>query len=345
MARSILMIGVVAAILANATQALGLVFQRKAECSQLSKAVLAGAEGSSGWEVYRNRRWQVGLVLFLVANLLGSVIQIATLPLIVLAPLQASGLVFNSFFSHLLLKEPFPMVPTVLVCIGGTIMAFMACTFINTPLTHTYEELCELATAPGFVRYFIWTNVVAMGSLVSSFVVNRRRVKGLLLVFTSGTWSAHALLIAKCLADVIATEWSVSLHTVLLFFGLVTLSLTQLFLLNRGLSHLSTSILYPFVFSIYNLVTVLNSTMFYHDSLVPHTAQFLYPGLFFGFVVLSLGVFSISVALQRFEDALVHGMKSNSPNAAALSYGSINHGRPLSDEFTEETNTYTSLSV
>lgn len=360
----VVLLGVVAAIVANALQALGLVFQRKAECIEMFHynnsellslhSVLKVPPRSI---VYRNKRWQLGFSLFLLANLFGCVIQIATLPLIVLAPLQASGLVFNSLFSHMLLREPFPLIPTGFVCAGGTIMASMSCMFINTPLTHTFEELCELAQSEKFIRYFVGTNALAIMSIVVGVFGVGKRVKGFSLVFASGIWSAHALLIAKCVSNVIVTEWSISLHMVLLVLVLVTFSLTQLYLLNAGLSHLSTSILYPFVFSIYNLTTILNSTMFYHDSLVPHTAEILYTGLVFGFIVLTIGVVRISASIYYFEESLVHDSKflseldgSHSPSsstssAAVLSYGSLNNGRPLSQEFVQESNTYTSLTV
>lgn len=340
----LILVGVGAAIVANATQALGLVFQRKAECIELSMSRMREGCGKRR-DIYWNKMWQIGFMLFLLANLLGATIQIATLPLIVLAPLQASGLVFNSLFSHVLLDEPFPFIPTFLVCSGGTIMASMACMFINTPVSHSYAELVELARDQRFLIYFVASNGFGIILVLTSVLVRKGKIKGLLLLFTSGMWSAHALLIAKCLSDVITEEWSFSYHTVFLFSALVSFALTQLFLLNRALSHLSTAILYPFVFSVYNMCTVLNSTMFYHDSLVPHTAQFLYPGLLFGFLVLSLGVVSVSMALQQAEESFVHDLKPMSSNSVALSYGSINHGRPLSDEFTAQTNTYTSLSV
>ncbi|CDO94746.1 unnamed protein product [Kluyveromyces dobzhanskii CBS 2104] len=359
----VVLVGVVAAIVANALQALGLVFQRKAECIEMfhynssELGLHMQLKVPPRPIVYRNKTWQLGFLLFLLANLFGCVIQIATLPLIVLAPLQASGLVFNSLFSHIILREPFPFVATVFVCAGGTIMASMSCTYINTPLTHTFEELCELAQDERFVRYFVGSNALAVLLIVVGVCAVCKRVKGFSLVFASGIWSAHALLIAKCVSNVIVTEWSISVHIVVLLVILITFSLTQLYLLNAGLAHLSTSILYPFVFSIYNLTTILNSTMFYHDSLVPHTAQFLYTGLTFGFIVLTIGVVRISASIYYFEESLIHDPKlfsefesSHSPSsstssAALLSYGSLNNGRPLSEEFTQESNTYTSLAV
>jgi hypothetical protein len=38
---------------------------------------------------YRRRRWQLGMLMFLVSNIVGSTIQITTLPLPVLSTLQA----------------------------------------------------------------------------------------------------------------------------------------------------------------------------------------------------------------------------------------------------------------
>ena len=50
---------------------------------------------------------QLGMLMFIVANVVGSTIQITTLPLPVLSTLQASGLVFNSICASIILNEPF----------------------------------------------------------------------------------------------------------------------------------------------------------------------------------------------------------------------------------------------
>jgi magnesium transporter len=42
----------------------------------------------------------LGMLMFVVSNLVGSTIQITTLPLPVLSTLQASGLVFNTAFAR-----------------------------------------------------------------------------------------------------------------------------------------------------------------------------------------------------------------------------------------------------
>lgn len=98
------------------------------------------------------------MLLFIVSNILGSSIQITTLPLVILSPLQASGLVFNSICATLILAEPFTrhsLVGTVLVCVGaGLIAAFGA---LKEP-AHTLDGLLDLL---GRKPFLLWVGAQA----------------------------------------------------------------------------------------------------------------------------------------------------------------------------------------
>ncbi len=48
--------------------------------------------------------------------------------------------------------------------------------------------------------------------------------------------------------------------------GLLALALTQLYYLHRGLKLVSTSILYPFVFCIYNIIAILDGLIYFRQT-------------------------------------------------------------------------------
>lgn len=93
------------------------------------------------------------MLLFIISNILGSSIQITTLPLVILSPLQASGLVFNSICATLILAEPFTkhsLVGTVLVCIGAALIAAFGA--LDEP-AHSLDELLHLLQRTPFLLW------------------------------------------------------------------------------------------------------------------------------------------------------------------------------------------------
>ncbi|SCV03735.1 LANO_0G05930g1_1 [Lachancea nothofagi CBS 11611] len=275
-ASTIIVIGVIVGILSSATQSLGLTLQRKASVTHLAH------EDCTNKSLYRSSTWQLGLALFLLSNIVGSTVQIATLPLIVLAPLQSCGLLFNSLAAHYLLKERSSWrtpLATLSIVLGGMVIGVVGVTSSNShSITHSLPELWKLAHEPLFLRWFTSTNILVVLLLVCTWY-NRRSLptvlKGIIYGCCSGTWSAHSLLMAKSVSDIVTHAL---IHTTgdlknlkfwILVSIFVSLSLTQLFLLNTGLRHLSTSILYPLVFCIYNLVNIFNGIVFFHDENAP----------------------------------------------------------------------------
>ncbi|SCU87748.1 LADA_0E05930g1_1 [Lachancea dasiensis] len=277
-ASTIITIGVIIGIVSSATQSLGLTLQRKASVNHGSQPTSAQEHTSSQPSLYRNRTWQLGLALFLLSNIVGSTVQIATLPLIVLAPLQSCGLLFNSIAAHYMLKERSSWrtpLATLLIVIGGMTIGVVGVTSTNShSITHSLPQLSQLAYGPMFLRWFITTNVSVLLVLALTWSYSHRIptfAKGVIYGCCSGTWSAHSLLMAKSVSDIVThalLHTSTDLATAkfwILVCIFVSLSLTQLFLLNTGLRHLSTSILYPLVFCIYNLINIFNGIVFFHD--------------------------------------------------------------------------------
>ncbi|RAL59161.1 hypothetical protein DID88_006717 [Monilinia fructigena] len=132
-------IGILVGLISTSVQSLGLTLQRKSH-------ILEDEKGAHHVRrpPYRRRRWQLGMGMFIISNLVGSTIQITTLPLPVLSTLQASGLVFNSICATLILGEPFTrwsLGGTLLVSTGAILIAIFGA--IPEP-AHTLDQLLLL---------------------------------------------------------------------------------------------------------------------------------------------------------------------------------------------------------
>lgn len=104
----------------------------------------------------------------------------------------------------------------------------------------------------------------------------------------SGILSAHSLLVAKTAVELLVrtivdrinqfNRW----QSWIILIGLIALALSQLYYLHCGLKLCSTSILYPLVFCIYNIVAILDGLLYFrqtsklsvlHALLVSYTLQ------------------------------------------------------------------------
>jgi drug/metabolite transporter (DMT)-like permease len=56
---------------------------------------------------FRRPLWLAGFSSYLIANIIGSIFTIGYLPIVILAPIGAMGLVFNAIFAKLVLGDPF----------------------------------------------------------------------------------------------------------------------------------------------------------------------------------------------------------------------------------------------
>lgn len=250
--------------------------------------------------------------MFVVSNILGSSIQISTLPLPVLSTLQAAGLVFNSICATLILGEPFTRWSfwgTALVTSGAALIAIFGA--IPSP-AHSLRELLDLLAGRGFI---IWMSlqivlVVAIATVVDAINyltkwtkdIRFRLVRGLTYGCISGILSAHSLLFAKSAVELIIRTIAdgdnqfVHWQSWMLVLALVILALTQLYYLHRGLKLVSTSVLYPLVFCIYNIIAILDGLIYFQQTsfITP-----LHGGLIaLGTVVLLSGVLALSWRLS-----------------------------------------------
>lgn len=260
--------------------------------------------------------------MFVSSNLIGSTIQITTLPLPVLSTLQASGLVFNTAFATILLHEPFTRfsaVGTVLTCVGAALIATFGA--IGEP-AHNLQQLIDLLKERSFILWISGTMLLTVITiLVAHFLKvysshkhiirhwidklerprsassmttspeGRRRAftvqlpipmqsrllrlrvfRGLAYAMISGILSAHSLLMAKSAMELVVrtlvdhrNQFN-RFESWLILVALLFFALSQLYYLHLGLRLCSTSILYPFVFCIYNIIAILDGLIYFQQA-------------------------------------------------------------------------------
>lgn len=292
------------------------------------------------------------MLMFISSNLIGSTIQITTLPLPVLSTLQASGLVFNTAFATILLKEPFTRysaIGTVLTCVGaGLIAGFGA---IGEP-AHNLQQLVDLLKERAFILWMSGTLLLAAITIVTahflkvysshkhivrnwfdklerprsassagspegprraftvmlpkpmqSRLLRLRVFRGLAYALISGILSAHSLLMAKSAVELIVRTFVDHKNQFnryeswLILLALLFFSLSQLYYLQIGLRLCSTSILYPFVFCVYNIIAILDGLIYFKQASL---LTALDAGLVaLGTVILLTGVLSLSWRLDH----------------------------------------------
>lgn len=84
------------ALIASMTQAFGISLQRR------SHLVI-----DASIPLYKRPMWISGFLIYTISNMIGSTCTIGYLPIIILAPVGAIGLVFNAIFAKWILGDPF----------------------------------------------------------------------------------------------------------------------------------------------------------------------------------------------------------------------------------------------
>jgi hypothetical protein len=187
-----------------------------------------------------------------------------------------------------------------------------------TEPSHNLNQLLALLGRGQFLIWLFGTFFVAVLIITSTFMLKRlpsknthrmRLIRGMAYGSASGILSAHCLLLAKSAVELLVrtiadrnnqfNRW----QSWMILLGLVFLALTQLYYLHRGLKLCSTSVLYPFVFCIYNIVAILDGLIYFDQgSRLPVRDAAL---IAVGTVVLLGGVFALSWRLQ--DDAGIPG--------------------------------------
>ncbi|KAH6618758.1 magnesium transporter NIPA-domain-containing protein [Boeremia exigua] len=314
-------LGVIVGLLSTSVQSVGLTLQRKSHLLEEEKE-----DDYDRRPPYKRRRWQLGMLMFIVANVVGSTIQITTLPLPVLSTLQASGLVFNSICASIILHEPFTrysFIGTMLVAAGALLIALFGA--IAEP-SHNLDQLLALLVRHHFIVWMVMTGLVVVLLLVANWVLQRiypratprlRLVRGMFYGCVSGILSAHSLLIAKSAVELLVRT-IVDRHNQfdrwqswMILIGLVVFALTQLYYMHCGLKLVSTSVLYPLVFCVYNIIAIIDGLIYFHQS---ERLSNLHAGLIaLGTVVLLAGVVCLSWRLEENEEEPMSPVSTKHP--------------------------------
>ncbi|KAK1758471.1 magnesium transporter NIPA-domain-containing protein [Echria macrotheca] len=315
-------LGIVVGLMSTSVQSLGLTLQRKSHILEDEKGPYDARRPP-----YRRRRWQIGMGMFIISNVVGSSIQISMLPLPVLSTLQASGLVFNSICATLILGEPFTrwsLWGTLLVCSGAVLIAIFGA--IPSP-AHKLSELLELLGRRPFVIWMSFQAVIVVGIAVATEVVGQtttlkqdprfRLARGFAYGCISGILSAHSLLVAKSAVELIVRTIAdgdnqfVHWQSWMLVIWLVTLALCQLYYLHRGLKLVSTSVLYPLIFCVYNIIAILDGLIYFRQTDLINPLRACLIAL--GTVILLSGVLALSWRLSDEQHTPGVGQSSLAP--------------------------------
>ncbi|KAI0031166.1 hypothetical protein K488DRAFT_52717, partial [Vararia minispora EC-137] len=156
--------GIVVGLLASCVQSLGLTIQRKSHV--LNQALPLEQQRLE----HRRPLWLLGFAVFLSSNVLGSLFQIASLPVVILAPLGAVSLLWNAFFARILLGDgfsPWVFLGTLLIAGGAVLIGIFG--VVPEP-THSLEDLLALFRRPAFIIYFSLLGLFLILSLAATHV-------------------------------------------------------------------------------------------------------------------------------------------------------------------------------
>ncbi|PSS37753.1 hypothetical protein PHLCEN_2v446 [Hermanssonia centrifuga] len=110
--------------------------------------------------------WRSSSGIFISSNLFGSVFQIASLPVVILAPLGAVSLLWNAFFARLILGDVFsPWMVISTLCIAGGAVLIAIFGIVPEP-TRSVEDLLLLFNRPAFIVYFSLLGLFTLVCLV-----------------------------------------------------------------------------------------------------------------------------------------------------------------------------------
>ncbi|KAJ7630931.1 hypothetical protein FB45DRAFT_916960, partial [Roridomyces roridus] len=157
-------LGITIGLLASFIQSLGLTIQRKSHVLNESLP-----EDQQRVE-HRRPLWLLGFAIFITSNLVGSVVQIASLPVVILAPLGGISLLWNAFFARLILGDvfsPWMVVGTILIAGGAVLIGIFG---IVPEQTRSLEDLLQLFSRPAFIVYFSLLGAAVLACLVITHI-------------------------------------------------------------------------------------------------------------------------------------------------------------------------------
>ncbi|KAI8877405.1 hypothetical protein K501DRAFT_260463 [Backusella circina FSU 941] len=280
-------IGLGVSVITNLIQAFALSFQRKSHLLNDSLPIEL-RKGS-----FKRPMWTVAFFSFISANLIGSIFSIGYLPIVILAPIGAMNLVFNTFAAYIVLGDPLSrknIIGTGLIAFGALLVGFFG--VIPEP-NHSLEDLMRLYRKNAFIIYFaILESFILALMILTHFLEHKcimaelkdktglrkiygfappdlKKWVGISYGVLSGNVSSQSMLFAKSGIELIILTVAYQqnqLQYPLTWFLLVMMVLTagmQLFYLNKGLKLCDNLILVPLSFCAFNVSCLFNGLVYY----------------------------------------------------------------------------------
>ena len=168
----------------------------------------------------------------------------------------------------------------MLVSGGAVLIAIFGA--IGEP-AHNLDQLLILLGRGQFILWMIGQAVLVVAIVIGAKAIRlwnprnsnsprTRLARGMAYGCISGILSAHSLLVAKSAVELLVrtivdrhnefNRW----QSWVILLGLLALALSQLYYLHRGLRLCSTSILYPFVFCVYNIIAIIDGLIYFDQS-------------------------------------------------------------------------------
>ncbi|KAL4070941.1 hypothetical protein J3A83DRAFT_3314674 [Scleroderma citrinum] len=123
--------------------------------------------------------YDCAIVVFITSNVLGSLAQIASLPVVILAPLGAVSLLWNALFARLLLRPPL-ILGTALIGGGAALIAVYG-VVPGPERTRSLNELIALFARPAFLAWFCVEAAVVVVCLIITHIIEYSLRKRLIL--------------------------------------------------------------------------------------------------------------------------------------------------------------------
>ena len=148
---------------------------------------------------------------------------------------------------------------------------------------HNLDQLLSLLERRQFIIWMVAQAILVVAIIAGAKAIKyvnpwtsnspqRRLFRGMAYGAVSGILSAHSLLVAKSAVELLVrtivdrhnefNRW----ESWIILLSLLALALTQLYYLHRGLKLCSTSVLYPFVFCVYNIIAILDGLIYFDQS-------------------------------------------------------------------------------
>ncbi|KAJ3003328.1 UNVERIFIED_CONTAM: hypothetical protein HDU68_005740, partial [Siphonaria sp. JEL0065] len=205
--------------------------------------------------------WHIGFVCYIIPQLFGSILALNFISPILLAPLGSSGLVFNVFFSSILVGTkvgPLDWVATALIILGGTIVSLFGNVDVEIQeSTNDGENDVESQTtalqtcSAAFDNHvgFLYSSVGGISAAMTLTIVKC----GLNLVASSLDEYGNASILS-----LIVSESDVLMY-VFLILSLVASVLLQLITLNKAIVFISPLIAIPVFYTFFTSLSVSNT--------------------------------------------------------------------------------------